>query len=182
MTALEKINNLIGMENFKKQINLMDKQIEHEIKYQIQYVKAKFAGFKVFIGNAHNGKKTAAKLFAEYLQEKGIIKNGYIIVAASNDFIGEYIGQSQAKTKDLLLKALDGVLYIDEASSLLQNERTSFIEREIMDTILSFMYDNYERICVILSDSSLNIKKLLENTIGLNTKITNYFDFEEHNG
>ena len=182
MTALEKINNLIGMENFKKQINSMDKQIEYIKEKMAQKGMSNFTGFKVFIGNSHNGKKTAAKLFAEFLQEKGIIKNGYIIIATSNDFIGEFIGQSQAKTKDLLLKALDGVLYIDEASLLLQNERTSFIEREIMDTILSFMYDNYERICLILSDSSVNIKKLLENTIGLNTKITHFFDFEEHYG
>ena len=177
MTTSDKINNLIGMENFKAIANKIVKITEYS--FEIAAAENLGNGIYIFIGNPNTGKKTAAKMFGELLQEIGLIKNGNVIIATKKDFIGEYIGESNKKTKDFLKKVIDGILYIDGAYSLIQDERDAF-GREAMDTIYNFCYENYNRSCLIFSDCSENIENLLKNYIPLKTKVREFITFEDH--
>ena len=179
MTTLEKIYSLIGMENFKAMVNKMVKITEQYFEIAVATNLGK--GIYVFIGNPNTGKKTAVKLFGELLQEMSLIKNGKVIIATKNDFIGEYNEESSEKTKDFLKQVLDGVLYIDEAYSLIQDERDVH-GIEAMDEIYKFIYENHDRSCLILSDCSENIKKLLDYYIPLKTKVSEFITFEDRNG
>jgi len=176
MTAFEKIDNLVGMEHFKKMIEKIKYMHEKGLNKKIG------TGIYVFGGKPSTDKTTAAKLFGELLYEIGLFKNGNIIIATRNDFVADFIGQSRVKTKDLLEKALDAVLYIDEADSLMKDEN-DFFGKEVMETIFLFMYENYNKICLILSFSDYREKfeKLDNLNPGLRSKISEFIAFEDHN-
>jgi SpoVK/Ycf46/Vps4 family AAA+-type ATPase len=177
--AFETLNQLIGLDELKE-----------EIKSLISFVKMqKFRrnnGFPVvpiqlhavFTGNPGTGKTTVAKIYAELLKECGILKRGHLIVTSRADFVASYIGQTASKTKKKIKEALGGVLFIDEAYSLLG--QSGDYGKEAIDTLVDEMTKHNENLVVILAGYPYEMEALLQSNPGLQSRFKKFFHFPDY--
>jgi SpoVK/Ycf46/Vps4 family AAA+-type ATPase len=178
-SAFDTLNQLIGLDELKE-----------EIKSLISFVKMqKFRrnnGFPVvpiqlhavFTGNPGTGKTTVAKIYAELLKECGILKRGHLIVTSRADFVASYIGQTASKTKKKIKEALGGVLFIDEAYSLLG--QSGDYGKEAIDTLVDEMTKHNENLVVILAGYPYEMEALLQSNPGLQSRFKKFFHFPDY--
>ncbi|UII54129.1 AAA family ATPase [Cytobacillus spongiae] len=133
----------------------------------------------VFTGNPGTGKTTVAKIYAELLKACGILKRGHLIVTSRADFVAGYVGQTAIKTKKKIRQALGGVLFIDEAYSLLGNGTGDF-SKEVIDTLVDEMTKHNENLVVILAGYPNEMSILLESNPGLKSRFKKFFYFEDY--
>lgn len=180
LPARAELDNLIGLRKVKEQIDRMlntvdynNKRIERGLSPQKQSLHS------VFIGNPGTGKTTVARLIGEILQEKGVIKEKKVVEVSRTDLVGSYKGHTGPKTRAILEKAIGGVLFIDEAYSLVNADQDSFGE-EAVDEILKFMEDNRDNIVIIFAGYTKEMEEFLRVNPGLKSRVPNVFDFEDY--
>lgn len=176
----EKLDRLIGLPSLKE-----------EMKSLISFVKMQQFRRKkglptvpiqlhaVFTGNPGTGKTTVAKIYAEFLKECGILKRGHLIVASRADFVAGFVGQTAGKTKKKIKEALGGVLFIDEAYSLLGHSNSDF-GKEVIDTLVDEMTKQNENLVVVLAGYPNEMDQLLESNPGLRSRFKKYFLFPDY--
>ncbi|ARI79191.1 AAA family ATPase [Halobacillus mangrovi] len=184
LTPFRKIDDyfssIIGMENLKVRIK--------EIYAQVLVAqKRKDVGLKsngqvlhmVFKGNPGTGKTTIARMVAKLFSEIDVLEKGHFIEADRSDLVGEYIGHTAQKTKDLIHKSLGGVLFIDEAYSLARGGEKDF-GKEAIDTIVKCMEDHHDELIIILAgypdemDDFLKINPGLASRFPIQLSFSNY--------
>jgi SpoVK/Ycf46/Vps4 family AAA+-type ATPase len=133
----------------------------------------------VFTGNPGTGKTTVAQIYAELLKECGILKRGHLIIGSRADFVAGYVGQTAIQTKKKIREALGGVLFIDEAYSLL-NQGNGDFGKEVIDTLVDEMTRHNENLVVILAGYPQEMKKLLESNPGLRSRFKKFFHFPDY--
>lgn len=134
----------------------------------------------VFTGNPGTGKTTVAKLYAQFLKDCGILKRGHLVVASRADFIAGFVGQTAIKTKKKIREALGGVLFIDEAYSLLSRSNQDF-GKEAIDTLVMEMTRHNENLVVVLAGYPDETKALLASNPGLTSRFKKFIHFEDYN-
>jgi stage V sporulation protein K len=159
-----KIYVMLKLNNYKKKCNIDIKR--HSLNM-------------IFYGNPGTGKTTIARLVAKMLNDLKYLSKGHLVEIDRSDLVGEYIGQTTVKTKKVLEKAKGGILFIDEAYSLYNEEFTDF-GNEAVDIILKYVEDNHEDIVVILAGYSDKIDKMLNNNKGLNSRFPIKLQFEDY--
>ena len=132
-----------------------------------------------FLGNPGTGKTTVARLLGEILYHKGITKDKKFVEISRSDLVAGYRGQTAIQTKSILESALGGVLFIDEAYTLHQDDRDSF-GTEAIDTILKFMEDYRNDIVIIFAGYSKEMEIFLDSNPGLRNRVPNKFIFEDY--
>jgi stage V sporulation protein K len=133
----------------------------------------------LFLGNPGTGKTTVARIVGEVLSEKGIIKENKLIETSRSDLVGQYVGATALKTREVLESALGGVLFIDEAYTLANGSANDF-GLEAVNEILKFMEDHRDNIVIIFAGYTDEMKKFLELNEGLKSRIPNVFTFEDY--
>lgn len=145
--ALKKLHDLIGLENVKK-------RIEELIAWaHVRSEKKEFLDnppnlHMIFSGNPGTGKTTVARLIGEIYHELGWLKRGHLVEVQAGDLVAEYVGGTSAKTNKLIDRAVDGVLFIDEAYGLVESERGGFIQ-EALEILLARMESDRDKLVVI---------------------------------
>lgn len=133
----------------------------------------------VFKGNPGTGKTTIARLISEIYQEEGILSNGHLVEGDSENLIAGYVGQTAIKTKEICNDAKGGVLFIDEAYSLVKDTNDIF-GKEAIDTLIKIMEDSRKDLCVILAGYPDKMNKLLESNPGFKRRIGAELIFEDY--
>lgn len=133
----------------------------------------------VFTGNPGTGKTTVAKIYAQLLKECGILKRGHLIVTSRADFVAGYVGQTAGKTRKKIREALGGVLFIDEAYSLLSQTDGDF-GKEVIDTLVDEMTKHNENLVVVLAGYPDQMDELLASNPGLRSRFKKFFFFPDY--
>lgn len=133
----------------------------------------------VFTGNPGTGKTTVAQLYAQILQEIGYLKRGHLVTASRADLVAGYVGQTAALTRRKVREALGGVLFIDEAYSLLGGGERDF-GQEAVDTLVEEMTKHEENLVVVLAGYPLEMNQLLASNPGLLSRFKKYIAFPDY--
>lgn len=134
----------------------------------------------VFKGNPGTGKTTVARILGRIFNEIGILSKGHLLEVERADLVGEYIGHTAQKTREILKKAMGGIVFIDEAYSLSQGGERDF-GKEAISTLVKAMEDYRDNLVVILAGYSQEIERFIKSNPGLRSRFPIHIDFSDYN-
>lgn len=177
----EELSALVGMEEMKKMIKEVYAWIYINKKRESAGLKAgKQALHMMFKGNPGTGKTTVARIIGKLFQRMNVLSKGHLIEAERADLVGEYIGHTAQKTRDLVKKAIGGILFIDEAYSLGRGGEKDF-GKEAIDTLVKHMEDRQHEFILILAGYSREMDYFLSLNPGLHSRFPLVFHFPDYN-
>lgn len=185
-TKIEKILNLldeelVGLKPVKTRIReiaallLIDK-----LRRNLGITSANPGLHMSFTGSPGTGKTTVGLKMAEILYQLGYIKKGHLLTVTRDDLVGQYIGHTAPKTKEVLKKAMGGVLFIDEAYYLYKPDNERDYGSEAIEILLQVMENQRDELVVILAGYKQPMDKFYESNPGLSSRIANHIDFPDY--
>ncbi|GKU82681.1 stage V sporulation protein K [Niallia sp. NCCP-28] len=176
----EELGSLVGMDEMKKMIKEIYAWIYINKKREENGLKSgKQALHMMFKGNPGTGKTTVARLIGKLFQKMNVLSKGHLIEAERADLVGEYIGHTAQKTRDLVKKAMGGILFIDEAYSLGRGGEKDF-GKEAIDTLVKHMEDKQHDFILILAGYSREMDFFLSLNPGLHSRFPLVIDFPDY--
>lgn len=176
----EMLNDLIGLSSVKEEITQLANFIKIQQVRQSKGLRTPDISYHcVFTGNPGTGKTTVARIMASIYKELGILKKGHLVETDRSGLVAEYVGQTAVKTNKIIDSALDGVLFIDEAYSLVQGAKEDF-GQEAISTLLKRMEDDRNRLVVILAGYSSEMKGFIDSNPGLQSRFNRYIHFSDY--
>jgi probable Rubsico expression protein CbbX len=133
-----------------------------------------------FTGNPGTGKTTVALRMAQILHRLGYVRKGHLIAVTRDDLVGQYIGHTAPKTKEILKKAMGGVLFIDEAYYLYRPENERDYGQEAIEILLQVMENQRDDLVVILAGYSDRMDTFFRSNPGLSSRIAHHLDFPDY--
>jgi probable Rubsico expression protein CbbX len=133
-----------------------------------------------FTGSPGTGKTTVAMKMADILNRLGYIKKGYLMTVTRDDLVGQYIGHTAPKTKEVLKQAMGGVLFIDEAYYLYKPDNERDYGAEAIEILLQVMENQRDDIVVIFAGYKDKMDKFYESNPGLSSRVTNHVNFPDY--
>jgi probable Rubsico expression protein CbbX len=133
-----------------------------------------------FTGNPGTGKTTVALRMAGILHRLGFVRRGHVISVTRDDLVGQYIGHTAPKTKEILKKAMGGVLFIDEAYYLYRPENERDYGQEAIEILLQVMESQREDLVVILAGYGDRMEKFFRSNPGFRSRIAHHIDFPDY--
>ncbi|MBB6449226.1 stage V sporulation protein K [Geomicrobium halophilum] len=177
--AEQQLHRLIGVTELKTFIREVYAWIhinrcreKHQLKTKQQSMHM------IFKGSPGTGKTTAARLLGDMFRELGFLEKGHFIEAERADLVGEYIGQTAQKTRELVQKAEGGILFIDEAYALARGGEKDF-GKEAVDTLVKAMEDQFHPFVLILAGYSTEMDRFLHMNPGLPSRFPIQLEFPD---
>ena len=170
-------NSLIGLEPVKTRIKetasllLVDKARE-----KLGLVSESPTLHMSFSGNPGTGKTTVALKIADLLHRLGYVRKGHLVSVTRDDLVGQYIGHTAPKTKEVLKKAMGGVLFIDEAYYLYRPENERDYGQEAIEILLQVMENNRDDLVVVLAGYKDKMDKFFESNPGFRSRVAHHID------
>ena len=133
-----------------------------------------------FTGNPGTGKTTVAMRMGEILKRLGYVREGHLITVTRDDLVGQYIGHTAPKTKEVIKKAMGGVLFIDEAYYLYKPENERDYGQESIEILLQIMENNRDDLVVILAGYKDKMDRFFQSNPGMRSRIAHHIDFPDY--
>jgi probable Rubsico expression protein CbbX len=133
-----------------------------------------------FSGNSGTGKTTVALRMAELLHRLGYVRKGHLVSVTRDDLVGQYIGHTAPKTKEVLKRAMGGVLFIDEAYYLYRPENERDYGQEAIEILLQVMENQRDDVVVILAGYGDRMDKFFESNPGFRSRIAHHIAFPDY--
>ena len=133
-----------------------------------------------FTGNPGTGKTTVALRMAQILHRLGYVREGHLVAVTRDDLVGQYIGHTAPKTKEVIKKAMGGVLFIDEAYYLYKPENERDYGQESIEILLQVMENNRDDLVVILAGYKDRMDKFFNSNPGMRSRIAHHVNFPDY--
>jgi probable Rubsico expression protein CbbX len=133
-----------------------------------------------FSGNPGTGKTTVALRMAQILHRLGHVRKGHVVSVTRDDLVGQYIGHTAPKTKEVLKKAMGGVLFIDEAYYLYRPENERDYGQEAIEILLQVMENHRDDLVVILAGYKDRMNTFFQSNPGMSSRIAHHLDFPDY--
>ena len=177
---LEELNNLTGLESVKNDINELINLIKiQKLREKNGLKTTDVSKHMVFSGSPGTGKTTVARIIANIYKKMGVCSKGQLVEVDRSCLVVGYIGQTATKTKEVVKKALGGILFIDEAYSLTVGKGDGDFGQEAVDTLLKAMEDNRDDLIVIVAGYTDLMEEFLQSNPGLKSRFNKFINFED---
>ncbi|MBQ7679711.1 MAG: AAA family ATPase, partial [Butyrivibrio sp.] len=177
---MEDLEALVGLASIKNDVRELADFVRVQKMRQDQGMKSVPVSLHlVFTGNPGTGKTTVARIIARLYKQIGVLSKGQLVEVDRSGLVAGYVGQTALKTQEQIKKALGGVLFIDEAYALSQNDQDSF-GQEAIDTILKAMEDHRDDLVVIVAGYTAPMETFINSNPGLKSRFNKYIEFPDY--
>lgn len=174
------LDSLIGLSNVKQEINSVCNFAKIQKERRKQGLPVSDVSYHlVFTGNPGTGKTTVARIVSGIYKDLGIISKGHLTEVSAKDLVAGYVGQTAIKTGEVIEKALGGVLFIDEAYTLVDKSGQGF-GQEAIDTLLKEMEDKRNDLIVIVAGYDDLMRKFIKSNPGLESRFNRFIHFDDY--
>ena len=178
---LDELNALVGLEKVKNRVqDLIIYQKVQKMRHEKNLHSAKNTLHLAFTGNPGTGKTTVARIVGRIYKRIGLLSKGHFIEVSRTDLIAGYQGQTALKVKKVIEQAKGGVLFIDEAYSITENENSDSYGRECLTELTKALEDYREDLVVIVAGYTEPMNSFFESNPGLKSRFNTFIEFEDY--
>ena len=179
-SPLKELDALIGLGRVKDEVRKLVELVEFNAARKTKGLLAGgMTSHFVFTGNPGTGKTTVARIIADIYRQLGILKKGHLVEVDRSKLVAGYVGHTAIQTNAVVDSAMDGVLFIDEAYSLVSGGKSDF-GSEAIATLLKRMEDARDRIVVIVAGYSDEMRRFVRSNPGLESRFTKFIEFPDY--
>lgn len=180
---LDELNSLIGLENVKSTVNdLIAYQSVRKLRERQGLNAEKGTMHLAFTGNPGTGKTTVARIIGRIYKQLGLLSKGHFVEVSRTDLIAGYQGQTALKVKKVVDQAKGGVLFIDEAYSITENDHSDSYGRECLTELTKALEDYRDDLVVIVAGYTEPMRKFFESNPGLKSRFNTFIEFRDFSG
>lgn len=178
---LDELNALVGLETVKAKVNdLIAYQKVQKLRRENNLHSSKSTLHMAFTGNPGTGKTTVARIVGRIYKQIGLLSKGHFIEVSRTDLIAGYQGQTALKVKKVIEKAKGGVLFIDEAYSITENDNSDSYGRECLTELTKALEDYRDDLVVIVAGYTEPMKKFFNSNPGLKSRFNTFIEFPDY--
>lgn len=175
------IDALIGLAEVKKRARQVAAQAAANRAREREGLPVpEFSNHLVFTGNPGTGKTTVARIFGRIFKKLGVLKKGHMVEVSRAELIGEYVGQTAPKIAAVVEKAMDGVLFIDEAYALVDPQWRSDFGHEAVAELIKSMENHRGRLIVIAAGYTKEMERFIDSNPGLKSRFKTFIEFSDY--